>query len=346
MHFGPSRAGSTELCVRDLVGFSRFKEGTTVFCPPIEQPFDGLNVEFLAPYGIGGVFARALAVATIIRRRRYRAVVVEQHWPTANVVAALSGVPTLFHTHSLPKIGSTPLARLSERQKYRRYDKTVLVSQFCADHFRTHFPGRAAAVVHNGLDMAEWRPDRPKEKTILSVGRAVPFKGHIEAMRAIIGALTAEPDWTARFILSDTEPNRSYFDGLRETARRLPGRIRIDVDLEYSAVKDAWERSAIGMVLSTYQEPFGRTALEALACGAALITSGTGGLTELCGPHAVRVDPGNAEGLVRTLRELMNDDGRRQALSVAARARVCELFDIRAVAASMDRVIRAAMRKS
>ena len=125
MHFGPSKAGSTELCVYDLVRFSRFKATTSIFCPPIQNPFAGLNVEFLAPYGIGGVFARALEVAAIIRRRRYRAAVVEQNWLAANVVASLSGVPTLFHTHSQPKTGSTPLMFLDfntgkNRKKARR----------------------------------------------------------------------------------------------------------------------------------------------------------------------------------------------------------------------------------
>jgi glycosyltransferase involved in cell wall biosynthesis len=344
--FGPSRAGSTELCVSDLVRFSRFKETTTIFCPPVERPFDGLNVEFLAPYGIGGVFARALDVATIIRRRRYRAAVVEQNWLAANVVASLSGVPTLFHTHSQPKTGSTRLQRMREREKYRRYDRTVVVSQFCLEHFRAHFPGRAAAAVCNGLDMTEWRADRPKEKTILSVGRAVPFKGHLEAMRAIVDALASEPEWTAQFILSDTESNRDYVDSLRAMAERLPRQIRIDADLEYAAVKDAWERAAIGMVLSNYQEPFGRTALEALASGAALITSGTGGLKEICGPHAVFVDPGNADRAAQALHELIRDPRRRSELGEAARSRVSKLFDIRRVAASMDDVIAAAMRES
>jgi glycosyltransferase involved in cell wall biosynthesis len=165
-------------------------------------------------------------------------------------------------------------------------------------------------------------------------------------MRAIVDVLANEPDWTAQFILSDTEPNRDYFDSLREMARRLPRQIRIDADLEYAAVKDAWERAAIGMVLSSYQEPFGRTAFEALASGGALITSGTGGIREICGPHAVFVDPGNIDRVALALRELIGDPRRRRELGEAARSRVSELFDIRGVAASMDRVVATAMRQS
>ena len=75
---------------------------------------------------------------------------------------------------------------------------------------------------------------------------------------------------------------------------------------------------------------------DALASGAALVTSGLGGLAEVCGPDAVWVDPANAEDLDAALASLLDSPERRAALARAGRARVEALYDIRTVAKRMD----------
>ena len=142
------------------------------------------------------------------------------------------------------------------------------------------------------------RAPNAKDKSILCVGRALDDKGHIEAMAAIASALKTRPGWSARFILSATDREPQTVRALRDAAAASGGRIRIDSNLPYAEVKAAWEKAAIGMALTKTPEPFGRTALEALASGAALIASGLGGLAEVCGDCAVTVDPNDADGLV------------------------------------------------
>ena len=93
-------------------------------------------------------------------------------------------------------------------------------------------------------------------------------------------------------VAADQEPQT--VQALRDMAEGFNGRIKVDSNVPYGEVKAAWESAAVGMVLTTGPEPFGRTALEALASGAALITSGRGGLAEICGPCAVTVEPSDA----------------------------------------------------
>ncbi len=160
-------------------------------------------------------------------------------------------------------------------------------------------------------------------------------------MGAIARALKTRPGWSARFILSaaDREPETVW--ALKVAAEQTGGRVRIDLSLPYAEVKAAWEKAAIGMALTKTPEPFGRTALEALASGAALITSGLGGLAEVCGDCAVTVDPHDADGLVAALGGLMDAPDRRAVLAREGRKRVEALFDIRAVARQMDDFIEA-----
>jgi glycosyltransferase involved in cell wall biosynthesis len=196
--------------------------------------------------------------------------------------------------------------------------------------------------VPNGLDMAEWSHQTAKTNTIISVGRALRGKGHIEAMRAIARALPSRPEWSARFILSDAaaaDAEPETLEALREAARALGDRVTIDRNLPFAEVKAAWERAAVGIVLTTGPEPFGRTALEALASGTALITSGLGGLAEVCGDCAVTVDPNDADRIAAALGDLMDAPEWRAKLACAGRKRVEALFDIRSVARRMDEFI-------
>jgi glycosyltransferase involved in cell wall biosynthesis len=112
--------------------------------------------------------------------------------------------------------------------------------------------------------------------------------------------------------------------------------VTIETNLPYAEVKAAWEKAAVAMVLTKTPEPFGRTALEALASGAALLTSGLGGLAEVHGPHAEVANPADSEGLAIRLASLLDSPDLREKLARAGRARVASLYDIRAVAKRMD----------
>ena len=75
----------------------------------------------------------------------------------------------------------------------------------------------------------------------------------------------------------------------------------------HADVLAAMARAAIVVVPSRWQEPFGLTALEAMACGAALVCSPRGGLPEVGGDAALYADPDDppavAEAIVALARE-------------------------------------------
>ena len=65
-------------------------------------------------------------------------------------------------------------------------------------------------------------------------------------------------------------------------------------------------RAAIVVVPSRWPEPFGLTALEALACGAALAYAPRGGLPEIAGPAAIPINPDDIPAFAETLIALAN----------------------------------------
>ncbi len=347
-HFGPRLASSVELCVRDLVRHSRYAGSTIVVCPEVDEPFERIETETVPKVWAGGNLAKAWRVGWLLRRKAADLAIVQNHLPAAALIASAAGVPTILHSHAYERAPSGAVKRAIRDAELSRLAGLAFVSEDCVRRFHANFPGARAPAraVPNGLDMTDWSSVTPKEKTILSVGRALDDKGHIEAMGAIAKLLPSRPGWTARFILSATESEPKTVEALRAAAAVFDGRVAIDANAPYAYVKAAWERAAIGLVLTKTPEPFGRTALEALASGAALATSGLGGLAEICGSAAVFVDPTDSDSLVAALATLMDSPELRLKLAHAGRARVETMFDIRAVAARMDEFIDEALGAS
>ena len=347
-HFGPRLAASVELCVRDLVLHSRHGASTLVICPPVDEPFEGVEIATIPAAPVSGNLGKAWSVARLLRRRGIDLAIVENHLPAATLIALASGARAILHTHAYVKAPASGLDGAVRGQELRLLSGFAFVSEYALSRFRGDFPQARAVqrAVPNGLDMRAWSATGPKDRTILCVGRALKGKGHLEAMGAIGRALASRPEWSARFMVSDpvaADREPETVQALRDAARGFDGRVRVDSNVPYAEVKAAWEAASVGMVLTTGPEPFGRTALEALASGAALLTSGRGGLAEICGPCAVTVDPGDADGLAAALGQMLDEPERRAELARLGRARVEKLFDIRAVAGQMDDFIEACL---
>ena len=347
-HFGPRLAASVELCVRDLVVHSRYARSTLVVCPPVDQPFEGIEIATIPDAPISGNLGKAWSVAQLVRRRGVDLAIVENHLHAAAFIALTSGARVILQTHAYVKAPTGTLDGAFRRHEMGRLSGFAFVSEYALGQFRGDFPGLRSLqrAVPNGLDMQAWSATKPKDRSILCVGRALGHKGHIEAMAAITRVLPARPEWSARFMLSDpaaADREPATIEALRAAAEPFNGRIRVDANVPYAEVKAAWERAEVGMVLTTGPEPFGRTALEAMASGAALITSGRGGLAEICGPCALIVEPSDAKGIAMALGQLLDAPDRRAELASAGRKRVEALFDIRAIARQMDDFIEACL---
>jgi glycosyltransferase involved in cell wall biosynthesis len=343
-HFGPRLAASVELCVRDLIVHSRYARTTLVVCPPVDEPFDGVEIATIPDPGISGNLGKAWGVAQLLRRRGVDLAIVENHLPAAAFIALTSGARVILHTHAYVKAPSGAFHGAFRGQEMRQLSGLAFVSEYALGQFRADFPGLRPLqrAVPNGLDMQAWSATKSKDKSILCVGRALKHKGHIEAMAAITRVLPSRPAWSARFMVSDpaaADLEPETVNALRAAAAPFNGRIRVDSNVPYAEVKAAWERAEVGMVLTTGPEPFGRTALEAMASGAAVITSGRGGLAEICGPCGVIVEPSDADGIARALGQLLDAPDRRAELARAGRKRVEALFDIRAISRQMDEFI-------
>ena len=345
MHFGPLRATAIDLCVRDFVRFSAFRSSTIVVAEAVERTFEDID-SVLVPRGAG-----PSAFAEAIRSHAPDIVLVQQHRPTAVRIARLMGeVPVALHRHGLLKLQSFGLKQWLSRRDFSRFRGLIAASQAVAEDLRRSLPAFAGPieVVHNGLDTSDWRPTSVREDVILFAGRLAPEKGVLEAAAALSRVLAARPAWRAQFLLAEAGRHADYAATVRDALEPVAPQVDWQEDAPHAVVKDAFERAAVSLVPSVWEEPFGRTALEAMAAGSALVTSARGGLREIVGADKEEtawilksVEAGEIEAALMTL---TGDGEARRSLAARGRARAETHFDIRSVAATFDAALSAIAR--
>jgi len=344
MRFGPSNASSIDLCVRDLVAASRYRDATTVICCENETLFSEIDVMTYSR-AVDDSRRRKVAFAVDqVSRTSPDLIVVQQHLPTAAALASRTRVPVVLHKHNMIKaIPSrnlwSSIRRRFKLNQYRSLAGMIFVSDICRKMFEEDWPEvrLPSTIVYNGLDFSQWRPAEPKLDEIICVGRAAPEKGIKEAAEAIASVLKEHPRWRARFILSEPGRFPAYLEEVLSVVCPLADRISVEFSQPFAAVKEHCLNAAIAIIPSKWQEPFGRTALEAHASGCAVISSGTGGLAEIAPEHTLMLPPEFTFGhIAEHLRTLIVDRGLRVRLARGGREHCAKKFALSEIAREAD----------
>ncbi len=223
--------------------------------------------------------------------------------PTVSTVhdMAVFDVPGTFPRHRVAG------ERLLVRAALRRADVVVAVSAFTAERVRS-LTGRDAVVVHEapGHDMVPARADavsdvraryRLPERFVLHVG-------NIEARKDL--ATLAEACERAGVALVVT--------GHGLWGARAPRGVLAIGHVPEADLPALYGAATLVGYASRY-EGFGLPPVEAMACGAAVVSTPVPSVDEVVGPGAATFRPGDVEGLTGTLRDLLADDDRRAELA-------------------------------
>ncbi|HEX6133506.1 MAG TPA: glycogen synthase [Longimicrobiales bacterium] len=282
----------------------------------------------------------------------------------------LHGVPLVLTTHSLEPHRPWKVEQLGtayhvsswiERTAYDAADGVVAVSQSMLRdvHGLYGVPLERIRVIHNGIDLDEYRPT-PNRDTLRECGidADVPFVlfvGRITRQKGIIHLVNAIRHFQpgVQVVLCAGAPDtpdiaREMTDAVAQ-ARAESGHaiIWIEEMLPKQKIIHLYTHAEIFVCPSVY-EPFGIINLEAMACGTPVVASAVGGIPEvvehgstglLVTPEAIsaaEVEPRHPEQFARDLagavNALLDDPELRASMARNARARVEQHFSWQSIA--------------
>jgi glycosyltransferase involved in cell wall biosynthesis len=214
-------------------------------------------------------------------------------------------------------------------------DRVFCCSGFIAEQLKKRLPGglaRRVRVVHNGVDAERFVPAEPTRNAVpvvLFVGRMQQVKGADLLIRAAVKLAEQGVKFQLRMVgsknFSATDPLTAYEEELRLLAEPIKDRVEFRPFTDRTAIVGVYQSADVNVVPSNWDEPFGLTVLEALACGLPSVVSRRGGIPEAAGDAALFFDPPDVEQLAGQLKLLLTDANARNELSWKARAQAVKM---------------------
>ena len=275
-------------------GGPRDEAGTTAYATPAE--FAAANAA-LATMGVDLLMAQDAAGADLVHSHTWYA-------NFAGFTAKqLHGIPHVVTAHSLEPLrpwkaeqlgGGYRVSSWVEKTAFEDADAVIAVSDGMRRDILRSYPGidpERVSVVYNGIDLTDWKPNDdpdqvralgvdPDRPSIVFVGRITRQKGLPYLLRA---ARSLPPD--VQLVLCagapDTEEIMTEVTGLVDELRtERGGVVWIDRHLPRNELTALLTAATVFVCPSVY-EPLGIVNLEAMACGAPVVGTATGGIPEV-----------------------------------------------------------------
>ncbi|MBA3807487.1 MAG: glycosyltransferase family 4 protein [Solirubrobacterales bacterium] len=236
---------------------------------------------------------------------------------------------TTFAPSMRPNRRSTLIERATLGYALRRSTAVLAISQATADALIEHFPGAAADTVVAPLGVASGLGSAPNPAEaaqlpsagfVLAVGTLEPRK-NLPRLVAAYSSLDADMQRRHPLVVVgalgwDTGETLSAL-------RSLGDRCTLLGYVSDAALAELYRRCAT-FCYPSLGEGFGLPVLEAMAAGAAVITSNISSLPEVGGDAVEYVDPDRVASIADGLRHVLGDEAHRADLATRGRARASE----------------------
>ena len=209
----------------------------------------------------------------------------------------------IFYFHNDP-ISMNGSKKLDERLKIlNSVEKLIFVSEWVRERFFLDIDKKLQTKTEVVYPSVTKQKNIKKKKNIIFIGRLNHSKGYDIFKNALIKILDEFPNWIG-YSLGDEDRRTIYIKHPRHKELGF---------INHKNALNLLNESEIAVVPSRWQEPFGRTALEASSRGCATIISSRGGLKETT-DHAVILKKLDSESLYLEIKKLIKNTSKRKII--------------------------------
>jgi glycosyltransferase involved in cell wall biosynthesis len=223
-----------------------------------------------------------------------------------------------------------------------RADLLIANSSYTAASLDAAGVSAARQVIGNPVDLLRFDPERIDRRAVraaLGLGtedfvtavlaQITPWKGQEEAIRALAHARARHPHaklllvGAAKFVAKATRyDNRTYLAGLH----RLVSELGLEEHVQFLGERDDVPEvlgAVDALLVPSWEEPFGRTVIEAMAMGVPVIATSVGGPAEVItdGRDGLLVAPREPDAWAGAICELVESPELRERLARHGRLR-------------------------
>lgn len=296
------------------------------------------------PRGVGALARAAVAVRRIARRAEVD--LVHANSVRAGLIAVLAwrlgAPPSVVHVRDCLPLSSA--GRLVRRVIGSGAALVVANSRFTAESFA----GRGAQLptVYNYVDLDSFDPARvdradaraalgldPSAPVLGVVGQITPWKGQADAVRTLALVREKVPDAQLLIVGSVKFGEAARYDNAayRRHLDRLVTELALDGAVSFLGERDDVPRilRALDLLLvPSWEEPFGRALVEALAMETPVVATSVGGPPEIVrdGEEGLLLPPRDPERWAAAVTGLLREPEPRREMGRAGRRRVASTF--------------------
>ena len=307
-NFTPNYAGAVSLFVNDTLKLSKYKKniqvyGNTSFKKKLLTNYTNLNFSKIFFRSSSKVYVKKFL--DIEKIKKSNLIEIHNRPDYINSIYEINNnIVLYFHNNPLEmKSSKTVKERIDIFNKTKKiiFNSNWTLNKFMKGLNKKYNTDKLEVI--NQSTSKKIINFKNKKKIILFVGRLNASKGYDLFGKAIVSVLNNNPDWKA--IVIGDEPRENHIFEHKN--------LKILGFQKYNVVTKWFVKSDISVVCSRWDEPFGRTALEASSAGCAVIITDKGGLSE-ASPKAMKIKTLTVKNIENSIEKLIKNESLKKSL--------------------------------
>ena len=308
-NFSPQYPGAVSLFINSMNKLSSYKKEITVYgSTDLKEKFSNSYINIQLKKSFLKSQTRDYVNKFVNLHQNQDTDVIEIH-NRPNYVEFLKSLDSkkvlYFHNDPISMIGSK--SALERKELIRSCAKIIFNSEWSKKQFlkkldKFYHKSEKLEVIHQSINKEEV-DIKKKEKLITFVGKLNSAKGYDLFGKSILRILDKHKDWKS--IVIGDEP--------REKLIFKHKNLKVLGFQNHTKVLNIFKKTSIAVACSRWEEPFGRTSLEASSRGCAVIVSNRGGLPETI-TNGIIVRNLNVKNLYNSINKLIKNNEQRKNL--------------------------------